>query len=776
MDCKRLIEEFASNPHTAHRLAHVAELPPRPAQWAVPERPLHPRLEAALAVLGIERLYLHQAKAIDLARRGEDLVVVTGTASGKTLCYNIPVVEALLADEGAHALYIYPTKALTQDQLRGLMRLLDAGGFRDVVRPGIYDGDTPPGARRRIREESNAILTNPDMLHVSILPYHGKWSRLFGGLRYVVVDEVHSYRGIFGSNVANVLRRLLRVCEHHGSHPTFVMSSATIANPGELASRLIGRPVKVVDEDGSPRGRKFFVLWNPPFVDETKTLRRSANIEAQALLTELVSRGVQTILFTRARVVAELIYRYAREHFLNRRSALADKLAAYRGGYLPEERREIERRLFSGELLGVASTNALELGIDVGSLDACILVGYPGTVASTLQQAGRAGRALGDSLAILVAYDNPIDQYIIRHPEYLLGASPEEATIDPENPYILAHHLSCAMAEIALSEEDLARFGQTAQGVVDALVEGGLCRRLAGRVYWARPEVPQSRVNLRTISDDTYEIQETRTREVIGQVDSISALEIVHPGAVYLHAGETYLVRELDLEGKVAYVERADVDYYTQAVLSSRVHLDEELERRELPLGTAAYCRVTVAWSTVGFNKFRFYTMENVGYGTLELPTLELETRAVCLVPPPAAMARLASAGFRPFDALAGVRNLFLSVLPALAMCDRTDVGGVLDSSNLGVPAVFVYDRFQGGLGFAQRAYLRMEELLARCLEVVEECPCEAGCPSCVGLVNLRPPVHGDLDLDGGRPIPDKEAARALLRVLVHAEEGSVAP
>ncbi len=750
-------------------LVHLEHLPERPAVYGDLATPLPAPIRDVLAAQGIERLYRHQARAVDLARAGSHVVIATGTASGKSLAYHIPILETLLREPGSVALYLFPTKALAQDQLRGLTRLAEgAPRLRRAVTAGTYDGDTPGHTRRRFREQGNAILTNPDMLHQGILPYHSRWSRIFSNLRYVVVDEVHTYRGIFGSHVANVLRRLRRIARHYGSDPRFLLSSATIRNPGDLAERLVGEPVAVVDDDGAPRGPKLFAFWNPRAEGPDAASRGSASVEAERILVSLMRRDVQSIVFTRSRVSAELIYRYARERLERDKDGLAEKLSPYRGGYLPEERRAIERRLFDGDLKGVISTNALELGIDVGSLDAAILVGFPNTIASTWQQAGRAGRSREPALAVVVAYDDPIDQYLMRHPEYFFSQSPESAVLDPENPYVLASQLACAAYELPLTAEDEARFGARAPHIASLLEEDGALKSLDGSRYWSSTDYPAGKVNLRTISDDTFTIVDAgRNNAVLATVDAISAPELVYPEAVYLHEGDTYFVRELDQAQKVAYVERREVDYYTQPVLDTRLRLLDQRETKrwnesEVGLGTA-----DVSWATVAFKKIRFRSLDAIGYHPLDLPRQNLETVALWFRPEEGVRAQVRIAGLNPHEAMSGLRNLLITLLPLYAMCDRPDLGGILNSSNLGDPAIFLYDRYPGGLGYAERGYALIEDLMRAALVMVDECPCELGCPSCVGLPVLRPAQQQDYDLHGGWPIPNKEATEALLRRLL---------
>ncbi len=723
-------------------------------------------LARALEEQDIARLYSHQAEAIDLARAGKHVCVATGTASGKSLAYHLPILERLLLTPSATALYLFPTKALAQDQLRGLHRFAEASPeLGRVLHSGTYDGDTPGSARRRLRERGNAILTNPDMLHQGILPYHARWSRFFTGLRHVVVDEIHTYRGIFGSHVANVLRRLRRIARHYGADPQFLLSSATIRNPQELAELLVNDDVRVVDRDGSPRGPKLFAFWNPRTLAPDSPDRRSASAEAERILVALMRRDVQTIVFTRARVVAELIYRYARERLTRDPGGLAGKLSPYRGGYLPEERRAIERRLFDGDLRGVISTNALELGIDVGSLDAAVLVGFPNTIASTWQQAGRAGRKHAPSLAVVVAYEDPVDQYLMRHPHYFFGQSPESAVLDPENPYVLASQLACAAYELPLTDEDESLFGARASSIATLLEEEGDLKSLDGLRYWSSSEYPAGRVNLRTISDDTFTIlDQTRNNAVLGTVDSISAPELVYPEAIYLHEGDTYFVRELDLKQKIAYVEPRQVDYYTQPVLDTHLRLEETRETKRFGDESIGLGAADVSWATVAMKKIRFRSLDAIGYHPLDLPRQNLNTVAMWIQPGEGTRAQVRIAGLNPREGMSGLRNLLITILPLHVMCDRPDIGGILDSSNLGEPAIFLYDRYPGGLGYAERGYAIVEDLLKAALRLVEDCPCEMGCPSCVGLPVLRPAQQQDPDLNGGWPIPSKAATEALLR------------
>ena len=758
------LESLALEPDFRGALRHWQTIPARPARHADLDRPLPPSITDALAHQGIERLYTHQVRAIESLRAGRDTVVVTGTASGKSLCFHLPVLESLLEGE-ATALYLYPTKALAQDQLKGLTRL--ATGHPDllkVLNAGVYDGDTQAATRRRIRDTANVMLSNPDMLHQGILPAHARWGRFLRNLRYVVVDEMHAYRGIFGSHVANVLRRLERVVAHVGGRFNYVLCSATIRNPGELAHALTGRQLDVVDEDGAPRGEKHFLFWNPPFIDDSRIERRSSNVEGCELFTRLLEHGAQAIAFTKSRVAAELVYRYAHERLERRAPGMASRIRPYRGGYLPEERRKIEKSLFTGELRGVVSTNALELGVDIGGLDAVVMIGAPPTRASAWQQAGRAGRKGEPAAAILVAYNETVDQYLMKHPDWFFGASPEAAVVDPGNPYILAQQLACASYELPLGPADERVFGPQTPAILGLLDEAGETKTIDGRTYWAQTEFPAAKVNLRTISDNTYTIMDAgKNNAVMGTVDAISALELVYPEAIYLHDGETYFVRELSLEEKVAFVERREVDYYTSPVLDTSIRVRGETEARAWRGESIRLGDVTYSWQTIAMKKVKFRTLDSIGYHPLDLPRLTLDTTGFWFAPSPEAWSAVAQQGLNPVEGLSGVRNLFLTLLSMLSMCDPSDLGGMIDSSNLGRPALFVFDRYPGGLGFAEQGYARLDELAAGAYEHLEACECADGCPSCVGMPILRPAQQQDPDLGHARAIPGKAAARTLL-------------
>ena len=795
MDVTAFLQWIQQQPEYDGQLVHVEALPAREGDFADPAVPLSDEIRHLLAANGIEQLYAHQVTVLELARAGRDLVVVTGTASGKTLCYNLPILESCLAEPDARALYLFPTKALAQDQLKGQLELLGANEDLPArIQPGVFDGDTPPAQRRRIKAEANLVLSNPDMLHASILPYHPKWARFFSELKFVVLDEVHTYRGILGAHVACVLRRLVRICQHYGSRPVFLAASATIANPDELTSRLIGRDVQLVNNDGAPRGSKHFVLWNPTPLGRDRLARRSATEDAVWLMRGAVEHDAQSLAFTRTRQSAELVARYVQDELRERRSPCVDAVRAYRGGYLPVERRAIEQDLFAGRLRAVAATNALELGVDIGSLDVALLVHYPGTIASAWQQAGRSGRRHDESLAVLLAGNDPVDQYLLRNPQYFFAQSPEHAVVDPENPYVLANHLRAAAAELPLDDTSVRLFGESAADVTTVLCEAEQLSRIDEKVYYSGGgQNPAQQISLRHMSEDTFSIvlrrdketpplgQPPRTArprrfgrhdlpqgyEVIANVDAISAPELIYPEAVYLHNGETYFVRKLDLEGRVAYVERHEMDYYTQAILESSVLITSERSTSDsVPSARLAFGDVDVSWKTVAFKKIKFSTRENVGFGSVDIPAQNLITTALWLTPGDGVRAAMKEARLRTSEGICGLRNLAVVALPMVAMCDSRDLGGVVDSKNLGQSTLILYDRYPGGLGYCEKAFHHTPKLLEVCHEMVAACDCDDGCPSCVGLPNLRPAIHSDPDLMRGYPMPDKRATIQLLELI----------
>lgn len=730
MDAIGFLETVKNSADYRGQIACVKRVPRRDPTYGEVDPPISGRTGEALQRFGITRLYSHQAEAISAVRAGEDIVVVTGTASGKTLCYNVPVMEALEKDPRARALYIFPTKALAQDQL-GKLRLY---GLNDL-KAATYDGDTPRQDRPFIKTTASIVMTNPDMLHVGILPYHTTWSDLFRNLKYVVVDEVHTYRGVFGAHVANILRRLRRVAEYYGSRPQFVCASATVTEPRKLIRDLTGLDARVIDRDGSPSGEKVFVFWNPPFLSN-KGERRSANSEAVGLFTRLVGNGVRTIAFTKARKTAELILRYARTALNDEKSPFASKIMAYRAGYTPIERREIERLLFSGELIGVTSTNALEVGVDVGGLDAVIMTGYPGSVASTWQQAGRAGRGMQQSLAALVAYDDPIDQYLMRNPEFFFSAAHERAIVDHQNPYVLADHLLCAAYELPIANSEVADlFGERSWEVLGVLGEVGQLG-YNGRWYWSGRDYPAKGVNIRSSSSEGYNIVSVEQGgAVLGTVDGASAFDIVHPGAVYLHAGESYVVTHLDLDGKAAYVERSEVNYYTTPGSKTWAEVVEQLDSRPLGPAEVRFGDVMVGNQVTHFWRKRLFSDETIDKTPLDLPEVNLNTEAVWIVLQTDLTDKLIGRGFDLRGAIHAVEHASIGILPLIALCDRNDIGGVSHPSHPdtdGRAVVFIYDGHAGGVGISRTAYENIEELLIATLRTIEDCACDDGCPGCV--------------------------------------------
>jgi len=762
MNVDAFLDHIRSHPAYRGQIVHVHEMPAEPARYAPGAAGLSEAAWQALHGLGVGRLYSHQAEAVREALAGGDVLVCTGTASGKSLCYLAPIIEMLRTNPGGRALLLFPTKALCQDQFRKFSAALKSTGRRDVP-AGVFDGDTPSATRRKLRDHAAVVFSNPDMLHAAMLPQHTRWAGFIANLRYLVLDELHVYSGIFGANMANLLRRLERVCEHYGSRPQIIAGTATIANPVELFERLTGRRPVLIDRDGSPRGRRVFVLWNPP-VERNRVWRsrRSANVEAHELMAELVRRGCPTIVFSKAKMTAEMIHRYVSEALRESAPQLVKKVTPYRGGYRPEERREIERRLFEGELLGVSTTRALELGIDVGALDACIIIGYPGTLASFLQQAGRAGRGDRDSLVVLIGLDTSVNQYIMSHPEYLFERAVEQAVVDPDNPFVIIGHLRCAAHEIALPAGEARRFGPFAELVLRLLEENHKLRNIDGTWYHAATETPQHEFTLRDTVDANVLIEDAATGQVLGEVNKLDAPPILHPEAIYMHRGDTYRVLKLDLDRNVATVKREEVDYYTQPLGGTDVHhIDACL--REKPFGTGRACwgEVTAYFRTHMFEKVRFYELDAISRHGLELPTFVLETMAVWLVPPEELMSRVRNAGLDAHAGLRGIGYATRMLLPLFITCDTLDFSHSVGSVNSPWNAIFIYERYRLGLGYTKRAYELLGEIMPAVRDNIHHCPCEDGCPCCVGKP-LRQYSTWDVQRGEGS-IPSKRAALMIL-------------
>ena len=733
MTVEAYIERLKNSPEFMKNVASWRVLPAREAKWGRFPEKLDPRIARALCARGIERPYIHQARAIELALEERDFVVVTPTASGKTLCYNLPVLNAILRDESARALYLFPTKALSSDQAAELYALIEAIGCD--VKAYTYDGDTPAPARTAIRQAGHVVVTNPDMLHQGILPHHARWIKLFENLRYVVIDEIHAYRGVFGSNLANVIRRLRRICAFYGSDPTFICCSATIRNPKELAEAMTGKPMALVDENGAPAGERHVVFYNPPVVNAQLGIRAGCVQETRKIAASLLRAGVQSIVFGRSRLTVEVLVRYLKD-MVRDPLGNAGQVRGYRGGYLPTQRREIERELRAGRVNCVVATNALELGIDIGQLDACVLCGYPGTIASTWQQAGRAGRRGSVSLLIVVASSGPLDQYMALHPEYFYGQSPECALINPDNLYILLNHVKCAAYELPFAEGERYAGLEDTQDLLGYLEDQNILRRVSGRYYWMAEEFPQAGVNLRSASDQNFvivDVTDPKKRRVIGEMDRFTVPMLLHQYAIYMHEGRQYQVEELDFDDKKAYVRQVDVGYYTDADLTTSLKVLDEFESDASGELTRARGEVMVSSIVTLFKKIRFDTHENLGWGPVTLPELEMQTTACWWTLPEGLEDEFEREPMK--NAMVGLAHLIRHIAPMHLMCAPQDVSVVyhVKDSYTGKPTIYLYDALPGGVGLSDRVYELERELLLRAREMLLSCPCAGGCPSCVG-------------------------------------------
>ncbi len=819
MNLDQLLDTWRTNPQRRRNIAHWHTEEPVAADYAPIPAALDPRLTAALHAQGIDQLYSHQADAFASIAVGRHTTIVTPTASGKTLCYTLPVLDAILRDEGTRALYLFPTKALAQDQSAVLRRFtselsvvsrqlsaepnLPTGNRQPTtdnssIKTHTYDGDTPANVRKLIRTAGHVVITNPDMLHSGILPHHTKWVRLFESLRYVVIDELHGYRGVFGSHVANVIRRLRRICHFYGSDPVFICCSATIANPGELAARIIGEPeVAVIDRNGAPRGRKEFIFYNPPVVNVELGIRRSSILEATGLAAELIRNHIHTIVFAKARTTAEILLTYLRESLpntLDRDSAIR----GYRGGYLPNQRRQIEAGLRDGAITGVVSTNALELGVDIGALDACVMTGYPGTVASTWQQAGRAGRRQETAAAILVGSSNPLDQFIMSQPDYFFGQPPEHGLINPDNLLILINHLKCAAFELPFDTRDEGQRGKgqgaaypapvptqhsalstqhplfgtaepaTVLAALAMLEEDRVVQEVDGVWHWTDQAYPAESISLRTAARDNVviidETDHARPR-VIGEVDQFSAPMLVHTEAIYFHEGQQFHVDRYDLDEQKAYVHAVDVDYYTDADLAVRIQVLEQFSPE--PVGAPRnHGEVLVGALPTKYKKIKLHTHENVGWGEIHLPEAQMHTGAYWLCLPHALTDRMQVAELQ--GALVGLASVLGTIAPLFLMCDPRDIGVAAEvkSPFTNKATVTIYDKIPGGVGFSQKLHDTHETLLTAALDLIGACSCANGCPSCVGTPieageRGKHLTHGILKLLLGRRIAPSQPAPA---------------
>ncbi len=731
---KDVIEQLRSDPRFFSNVTSWRHIPDEPGDYRPIPGDIHPSLARVLKEKGIGQLYSHQRETYDHLKTGNDVCVVTPTASGKTLCYNLTVLDSILKDPESKALYLFPTKALAQDQLAELLEMNTLGDLG--LRCFTFDGDTPAQKRKLAKDVGQLIITNPDMLHQAILPHHTTWVRLFSALKYVVIDEMHGYRGVFGSHVANVLSRLTRIASFYGSNPQFILASATIANPSELASALTNRKVYQVSRNGAPTSGKDFVFYNPPAFTEDGSVRQSCIDAAYKLANKFIQAKVQTIVFARSRVSVELLVQYLRDSY--KEPFEKDKIQGYRGGYLPKERRDIEKRLREGDILAVASTNALELGIDIGNLECSILAGYPGSISSTWQQAGRAGRKAEGSASILVAGFSPLDQFIISNPDYFFEQSAEYGLINAHNPYIFQEHVKCAAYELPfmdLEDSPPAFMGQDVSSVLETLKDQGVLYRSRLRWNWSSQSFPAAGISLRSASAENFVVVDTTggKAKIIGEVDWFSAPLLIHKEAIYLHGGQQYHVMNLDYEAKKAYVKKVNVDYYTDADLAVAVKVITVDEEKSESVFCPKFGEVSVTALATIFKKVKLYSQENVGSGRIALPEMNMHTQGMWFALPDTQVSRLDP---REIGAvLSGLANVLSNLAPLFLMSDKKDLGYAVEvrSSLDGRPTVYLYDSYPGGVGLAEKVFGVIEELLEASLILIESCKCKDGCPGCVG-------------------------------------------
>lgn len=730
MNLNQIIESMRNSEKFMQNVTRWQVIPPQKGEYVPFPDFLNNRLIEVLKKKGIYQLYYHQAEALIKVHSGQNVVVVTPTASGKTLCYNLPVLNTLLEDKNARAIYLFPTKALSQDQVSELMEIIEVLG--EDIKTFTYDGDTPSNARVAIRKDGHIVVTNPDMLHTGILPHHTKWMKLFSNLKYVVIDEVHTYRGVFGSHTANIIRRLERICKFYGSNPIFICSSATIANPLELAEKLTGKKMTLIDRNGAPSGEKNIIFYNPPVVNRQLGIRRSSILEAKNLALNFLRYQIQTLTFARSRLAVEILLTYIKEEL--KCLGKSNAVSGYRGGYLPRERREIEKGLRDGKIMGVVSTNALELGIDIGNLDVSIITGYPGTISSTWQQMGRAGRRSESSVSILVASSSPFDQFVINHPDYFFEASPESGLINPDNLYILVSHIKCAAFELPFFDHETFG-GVNIDEILAFLEEQRILRHVGERWHWMAESFPAEDISLRSATPENFVIIDiSEGAKVIGEVDRSSAPTMVHEEAIYMHGSQQYQVEKLDYEEKKAYVRKVNVDYYTDANLAVEIKVLEEFKQKQFNNSVKHLGEVMVTSLATMFKKIKLFTHENIGSGPIHLPPEEMHTTAFWMSIPEnlEGMSKVEiQAG------LLGLCNVMVNIAPFYLMCDPKDIHGVVQmrSPFTTKPTIYIYDNYPGGVGFSEKLYEMQESLLKSARQAILECGCEDGCPSCVGPV-----------------------------------------
>jgi DEAD/DEAH box helicase domain-containing protein len=737
-----VLSKLQSDPSFSENIIHYRKMEGKSAIYAKFPSVLHPSIIKALKTKGIKQLYSHQRDAFDSAYNGQSITAVTPTASGKSLCYHLPVLQSILENESSRAIYLFPTKALAQDQLSDLHGLIEAS--EETILSYTYDGDTAPGLRSKVRKSGHIVLTNPDMLHSGILPHHTKWVSLFENLKYIIIDELHTYKGVFGSHVAHVLRRLKRICNYYGSDPVFICTSATIANPGELAESLTNTEMRLIANNGAPAGKKHFIFYNPPVVHPTFGIRRSALLEVRDIASLLYREGMQTIIFAKSRVRVEMLVTYMQE--LTKKKLFDSSVMGYRGGYLPSERRKIEKGLRDGSIKTVVSTNALELGIDIGQLQACIMTGYPGNIASAFQQAGRAGRRQEDALIIYVAQSVALDQYIIENPDYLLGQSPEEGRIHPDNMFILMDHLKCASFELPFSlTETYGEF--EVQQLLEFLEAEGVLIKTSDRWHWMTDRFPASDVSLRSAAQENVVIIDKTIPKgtiVIGEMDRFSAMTLLHEEAIYIHQGTQYQVEKLDWEEKKAYVTEVDVDYFTDANLAVELKVMNEDETSTAINGVCSYGDIAVLAIPTIFKKIRFGTHDNIGSGPISLPATELHTSSTWYsfdVPKGWSESELT-------DAMTGAAYAIQSFIPLFVRCDRTDIHVVpqVKAVHTDKPTFFIYDSYPGGIGLSEKIYTRWDSLFQQAKDHIKACSCKAGCPICIGAQEAGTGMKKDVE------------------------------